>query len=402
MAATSRFRIGDFGRVVTGKTPPTEKTELYGDRFPFITPTDIDTSRYCEPERRLSEEGADSMRKLELPTGTVCVTCIASVGKMCMTKEPSFTNQQINSIIVDRKRHEPAFVYYLLHTQIELLKAVAGGTATPIINKTIFSRLPALAPPLELQKKIAAILSGYDELIENNETRIGLLEQSAEEIYREWFVRFRFPGHEKAKFVKGLPGDWDIKRVKEIVIRKGFGRIYREAELMDDGQVVVIDQSRADWLGFYDGEPQHVASYDSPIILFGDHTCKMVFMTKPFSLAENVVPFTPELGISSYFLFHLVKDLARTTEYKRHWTDLTNRKVLVPNERLQARFEDAVKRSHEQAELLRQTIRRAEKTRNLLLPRLISGKLSVENLDIQFPPSMTEELNDAPEATAHA
>ena len=96
-----------------------------------------------------------------------------------------------------------------------------------------------------------------------------------------------------------------------------------------------------------------------------------------------------------------MRDLARTTEYKRHWTDLTNREVLIPKEDLQVRFENAVRQSHKQVELLRQAIRKAEKIRNLLLPRLISGKLPVENLDIQFPPSMADELNAEPTA-AHA
>ena len=118
----------------------------------------------------------------------------------------------------------------------------------------------------------------------------------------------------------------------------------------------------------------------------------MVFMTKPFSLAENVIPFRPNPGISPYFLFHLVKDLAKTTEYKRHWTDLTNREVLIPERGLQTKFENAVRLCHEKIEVLRQAIRRSEKIRNLLLPRLISGKLSVQNLDIQFPPGMAEEM----------
>lgn len=135
-----------------------------------------------------------------------------------------------------------------------------------------------------------------------------------------------------------------------------------------------------------------MASPRTPIILFGDHTCKMVLMTKPFSLAENVIPFTPNFNVAPYFLFHLVKDLARTTEYKRHWTDLTNKEVLVPKEDLQLEFESIVKRNHEQIEVLQQVIRKAEKVRDMLLPRLISGKLSVENLDIRFPPSM-EEMN---------
>jgi type I restriction enzyme S subunit len=252
-----------------------------------------------------------------------------------------------------------------------------------------------------IQQKITAVLSAYDDLIENNKRRVALLEKLAEEIYREWFVRFRFPGHENTKFKKGLPGDWETKRVREIVVRRNFGRIYREDELSADGQVVVIDQSRADYLGFYDGEAQHLGSPDLPIILFGDHTCKMVVMTKPFSLAENVIPFQPKPPLSPYFLFHLIKDLARTTEYKRHWTDLTIREVLIPQEYLQLRFENIVKESHAQMELFREAVRKTAKIRDLLLPRLISGKLSVENLDIQFPPGMAEEV-DAERITANA
>ena len=70
---------------------------------------------------------------------------------------------------------------------------------------------------MKIQKKIAAILSAYDDLIENNKRRIVLLEKMAEEIYREWFVRMRFPGHEKAKFVKGVPEGWDVATLDDLV-----------------------------------------------------------------------------------------------------------------------------------------------------------------------------------------
>src|SRR5712692_9850552 len=140
--------VADLGRIVTGKTPPTAKHNLYGEGYPFITPTDIGNLLYCEPARQLSAEGGESQRNLLLPVNSVCVTCIASVGKMCMTDRPSFTNQQINSVIVDDTRHNPFFVYYLLQMQVEHLKAIAGGAATPIINKTAFSEIGVSVPPL--------------------------------------------------------------------------------------------------------------------------------------------------------------------------------------------------------------------------------------------------------------
>ena len=84
--------VADLGRVVTGKTPPTAKPHLYGEGYPFITPTDIGNFRFCEAAREISEDGRESQRNLLLPANSVCVTCIASVGKMCMTERPSFTN----------------------------------------------------------------------------------------------------------------------------------------------------------------------------------------------------------------------------------------------------------------------------------------------------------------------
>ena len=290
--------------------------------------------------------------------------------------------------VQDFKGNDPKFVYYYLQTVLSANFNAAG--AVPGVNRNILHKLSVPKPP-KAQRKIAAVLSAYDDLIENNKRRIVALEKMAEEIYREWFVRLRFPGYEKSKFAKGMPSEWDIMRAKEIVDRKRFGKIYQKNDLLQDGTIVVIDQSRADWLGFYNGKPEHVASPEEPVILFGDHTCKMVLMTKPFSLAENVIPFRPKNGLSSYFLFHLVKDLAETTEYKRHWTVLITKEVLIPEKALQFAFERAVKRNHEEAEALRQANRLAGESRDLLLPRLISGKLSVEDLDIRFPPSMQQD-----------
>ena len=190
--------------------------------------------------------------------------------------------------------------------------------------------------------------------------------------------------------IEKLP-DWEAKRIREIVDRKKFGRIYRAADLFVEGSIIVIDQSRSDYLGFYEGKPEHQASPEIPILLFGEHSCKMVFMTKPFSLAENVIPFTSKAGMPAYFLFHLIKDLATTTEYKRHWTDLVNRQVLIPGKDLKTKFSSFVRENHAIRENLVGTTRVLTKTRDLLLPRLISGKLSVEELNIQFPPSMREE-----------
>jgi type I restriction enzyme S subunit len=212
----------------------------------------------------------------------------------------------------------------------------------------------------------------------------------AEELYREWFVRFRFPGWREAEFEKGIPKGWEIKKIQNIVDRKKFERIYRENDLDIDGSIVVIDQSRNDFLGFYNGQPEHKASPKNPMILFGDHTCKMVLMLKDFSLAENVIPFVSKDEMSVHFLFHLIKDKAKTTEYKRHWTELVTQSVLLPKQELQSKFAQNVVSFYEQIETLKTINMGLMKTKNALLPRLISGKLAVEDLAVQLLLSMRE------------
>lgn len=213
-------RVGDLGRVVTGKTPPTERSELFGSEYPFITPADINSGSHgVHTERFLSEMGCEFQRSLLLPPGTVCFVCIgATIGKICIAARPSFTNQQINSVVVEETRHDRRFVCYSLVRAAPRIRSLAGGAATPIVNKSTFSDVVISVPPLPIQRKIATILSAYDELIENNTRRIRILEQMAQAIYREWFVHFRIPGHKKVKLVPSplgpIPKGWLVAKLQ--------------------------------------------------------------------------------------------------------------------------------------------------------------------------------------------
>src|SRR3989338_493871 len=168
-----QVKIRNLGHVVTGKTPPTKNQEYYGDKYPFITPTDIsDSSIFVDrPERYLSEEGAQKVTSSKLPKNSVCYTCIASVGKIAITKEDSFTNQQINSVIADSNQADYRYIFYLLRNITPQIKGMVGGAASPIINKSAFEDIDIDIPVLKTQKQIADVLSTYDDLIENNTKR---------------------------------------------------------------------------------------------------------------------------------------------------------------------------------------------------------------------------------------
>jgi type I restriction enzyme S subunit len=114
-------------------------------------------------------------------------------------------------------------LYYALEPKLELLKSISTGAATKFLTLRILNDIEVELPPLPTQRKIAAILSAYDDLIENNTRRIAILEEMAQALYREWFVHFRFPGHESVRLVESelgpVPEGWEIKTISEICSR---------------------------------------------------------------------------------------------------------------------------------------------------------------------------------------
>ncbi len=130
--------------------------------------------------------------------------------------------------VQDFKGNDPLFISYFLRTLNFASQNVAG--AVPGVNRNYLHMLQVRVPPLPTQRKIADILSAYDDLIENNTRRIKILEEMAQTIYREWFVHFRFPGHEQVEMVETelglIPDDWRVVKLGEVsTLRRG--RSYR-------------------------------------------------------------------------------------------------------------------------------------------------------------------------------
>ena len=287
------------------------------------------------------------------------------------------------TVIRAREPIDTGFLFYLIASQffIDYATVTSSGTRMPRAKWSVLSQRDWEIPEQEKRAKIAAVLSAYDNLIENNTRRIKILEEMAQVIYREWFVEFRFPGHEGVEMVDSelglIPQGWEVKKVKEIVKRLKAGQTYKEAEVKDTGKVIVVDQSRADFLGFHENEPDHDASPIDPIIIFGDHTCKMQLMITPFSLGPNVVPFIAKDEMPISYLFFGVSNLVETREYKRHWTELNNKEIAIGDPETREHFADFTSPIFEQIETLRQKNNNLRQTRDLLLPKLISGEIDI-------------------------
>lgn len=174
--------LGKIGEIITGKTPSTTDSDLWNGDIQFITPTDIKEGiKYQERTDRYVTKNS----KLKvLPSNSIVYTCIASIGKMCISKYPSITNQQINSIIIN-KLNSFEYVYYWLLYITPFIKSTQANTTLPIINKTDFSKFSIKLPCIKEQTKIANFISAIDEKIElvsnqiqdTQEYKKGLLQQ---------------------------------------------------------------------------------------------------------------------------------------------------------------------------------------------------------------------------------
>jgi type I restriction enzyme S subunit len=246
------------------------------------------------------------------------------------------------------------------------------------MNAKVFCRICFPLPSLPLQRCIASILSAYDNLIEANSRRIKILEQMAENLYKEWFVRFRFPNYQNTPIENGIPKGWKVERLKNITKRLPFNRLYKAADLEPIGNVIVIDQSTNAYLGYHNNAPSHYANIDNPIIIFGDHSCKFQLMIQNFSLGENVVPFiSNDSGIlDCYYFYFATHKLIETEEYKRHWGRLMAMKILLPSIESQKAFAKIIKPIFSQIITLQLQSANLTRQRDLLLPRLMSGQLT--------------------------
>ena len=393
------IRISDIGTVITGKTPSSKNPEHFGYDYPFITPTDIVNGRIVHTERRISKEGQIKFRRQMLPPRSVCFTCIGTIGKICMTTEESLTNQQINSVVVNSKRYDPFFIYYLLSTYANKIKNIAGGAAVPIVNKMSFESIELPVPPLPTQRKIAAVLSAYDDLIENNLRRIKILEQMAQNFYREWFVKFRFPGYEKVRFVDSslgrVPEGWAVKALSE-VCNLTMGQSPKSEFYNESGDGLPFHQGVTDF-GSRFPTTRLYCTVKSRIAEVGD----ILFSVRAPVGRINIAPTQMAIGRGlsairhsngyQHFAFYMLKNRFKEEDSMGGGTifksvtkaDMQSIEFLSADDDLHVEFEKIVSPFENQIENLTKKNTLLRQTRDLLLPKLISGEIDVSELAIQ-------------------
>lgn len=178
-------KLKDVAKVVTGKTPQTSNSEYYGGDIPFVSPADLNEGILSETKTYLTSSGANQVYRV--PKNTVLVSCIGNLGKLAITAKEVCFNQQINGLIFDEQKIFPKYGFYFAQTIKPQLEKASSSTTLPIVNKSRFSDLEIKYPPLDEQRRIAAILDQADELRQKRQQAIEKLDQLLQATFIDMF-----------------------------------------------------------------------------------------------------------------------------------------------------------------------------------------------------------------------
>ena len=358
----------------------------------------------------------DRYDKFTLKTNNILVQTVGSwannpnsiVGKVVRVPkqcDSAYLNQNIVRIIPNNDFDNTYLFYALKANQFPtycVLRGQGAANQASITLDTIF-RFKFKAHIFTEQKRIAGILSTYDSLIENNNKRIRLLEQMAESLYKEWFVRFRFPGYEDEHFIEDIPSSWNYVQLGDIAsFDRGIS--YSSDEInCDDGINLVNLKNIQSYGGFRrDGTKQYNGKYkDSQIVAAGDLILGVTDMTQDRRTVGSVA-LIPQISGTSAISADLVKVnlkvanvffycMCRYGFYSKYFSQfanganvlhlkpnvLLNKKILLPTAKLIEAFAEKVQPMIDILDDLNRQNDLLTKQRDLLLPRLMSGKLEV-------------------------
>ena len=313
------------------------------------------------------------------------------------------------SIIFDLDEEKVDKYYFAFMMGLESLKEKLNtGSAQAQITINALKPYKIKLPSLIYQQKIASILYTYDNLIENNNRRIAILEEMARSLYKEWFVKFRFPGHEKVKMIDSelgqIPEGWEVKHL-ENVIDINRGRSYKSSELVEEGGLPFLNLKniardggfRRDGLKWYNGpyKPAQTACANDIIMAVTDMTQERAVIARParvpnmgfdmFVLSMDLIKITAKLDYDNGFVYCLLRYSQFSDEVKQfanganvlHLSPSVIEKYLaiLPPAELQTKFYTIVKGLHRLQDNLAIKNDNLKTQRDMLLPKLISGKI---------------------------
>ena len=394
-------RIDDLGTVNRGKSKhrPRNDSILFGGSYPFIQTADVKKANLYITEYDTTYSDIGLAQSKLWDKGTLCITIAANIAESAILGIDACFPDSVVGFIPHKGKADLKFVKYLLDEFKVYMQQISKGTTQDNLSLDKLRRVKFNVPDYETQVKIANTLSTYDDLIENNNKRIKLLEQMAENLYKEWFVRFRFPCYESAEFENGIPKGWEIYQAQNL-FNISIGRTPDRKQF----DFFTTNKDDALWVSISDMKDNMFITKSSEYLT--DEAIKKVNMPMveegtvllSFKLSVGRVSITTKLSCTNEAIAHFKTNEKELLEYTYinlklfnyqilgntsaignavNSTIIKKMKFLLPNRELIQKFHNCTKDIFVQIKNVMNENENLIKQRDLLLPRLMSGKLEV-------------------------
>jgi len=399
-------------KVASGGTPSRKRADYFTDTggHLWVKSKELLEKGITDTEEKITEEGLQNSSAKFYPANTVLVAMYGvNAGQLGWLEKPATVNQAICALVVDPKKADWRFVYYSLFQNRQNLISQARGGAQPNLNKEMVENFEIpMTSDLPTQTRVASVISAYDDLIENNEKRIKALEEMAQLLYTEWFVKFKFPTHEKVKLIDSgteygkIPEGWEVKTLAEVasIVR---GCSYSSEEIDDFvGDYYIVNLKsfnrgggfRFDGAKYFSGliNDNQTLSAGDIVVAVTDMTNDRAVIARPARVPEidgkitfsaDVVKINSDV-LPNSFLYEILSSYHFTekTKQKANGANVLHLKpaailefvVLIPDVKLLKEFAILCEPAINEVDKLVKQNDVLTKTRVLLIPQLVTGR----------------------------
>lgn len=432
MSEWTTSKLSDVIEIIGGGTPKRSETSYWNGNIPWLSVGDFnnDFRFVSNTSEKISKLGLQNSSTKLLKAGQLILSARGTVGCLAQLSIPMAFNQSCYGLNGKENIIDNGFLYYFLKNNINELKQKTHGSVFDTITRNTFEQINISYPNIKTQQVIARTLGFFDNKITLNTQTNQTLEQIAQGIFKHWFIDFA-PVHAKAnalargetteqaelaamaclsgktvdkitalkaqdptayhqlqqtaqafpsEFVESemglVPKGWECLKIEQIIKKIPVGKKYSQKNTFPEGHIPVLDQGKSGIIGFHNDTAGVNASIQDPVIVFANHTCYMRLIHFDFSAIQNVFAFKGQ-DVNIYWLYLATLGKQKFVEYKGHFPDFLIKQIVVPPKELTEIFGNIVKDSFSKIALNLNTNEKLAKTRDLLLPRLLSGEIEL-------------------------
>lgn len=417
-----------IAEIIMGQSPKGEEVNNEGIGLPLLNgPTEF-TDRYPAPVQHTAYA-----KKISLPGDILFCVRGSTTGRMNYSDQKYCIGRGL-AAIRGRNGYPTPYVKAVLETYLPKLLAAATGSTFPNVSKDLINNIPVSVLPVENACNISKLIELQEEKVFTNNQINQTLEQMAQALFKSWFVNFEpvkakmaaleaggsqedatraamtaisgkdadalvvfarehpeqyaelkataelFPSAMQDSELGEIPAGWRTAIVESVINRLKVKNTFPADCIKLFGQHPVLEQGAKIYQGYHDEEPSFNASLQSPMFIFGDHTCVMHLSTVPFDISKNTLVLKGKI-FNTYWTFFALKGKQKFQEYKRHWSDLKVKQVVIPDENngllLTNYFASKCENLFGLLEQNRKQNLILQNTRDTLLPKLLSGEITL-------------------------